>query len=259
VGGVFINYRTIDDPLGAASIHDRLALSFGRDNVFRDCVSLTPGEHYPSAIRTALANAAVLVAVIGPRWLTLTDDTAVRLIDREQDWVREELAVAFTAGIPVLPVLLKDTPANAIMPAMAELPTSIRTLATIQAFEISQLRLGDDLERLIAAITQIGSVPARILRSAVHEIIFAMVDALEEVPSLRTEHDRAHVINQLPGSIASSVAYSTRRRTHTINLLNACRDYTGGVKALINLIRRIDGEDCRPLRRLVELAARLPD
>ena len=122
MGGVFINYRTVDDPLGAALIHDRLALRFGDENVFRDCVSLTPGAHYPSSIRIALENAAVLVAVIGPRWLTLTDESAVRLIDREHDWVRQELALAFDTGIPVLPVLLKDTPANAIMPMMADLP-----------------------------------------------------------------------------------------------------------------------------------------
>src|SRR5262249_50409536 len=132
VGVLFINYRTVDDPLGAASIHDRLAQRFGVDNVFRDCQSLMPGEHYPSSIRTALESAAIVIAVIGPRWLTLTDDDAVRLIDREHDWVREELADAFQLGIPVLPVLLKDTPANAVMPPVGDLPESIRWLAGIQ-------------------------------------------------------------------------------------------------------------------------------
>ncbi|HEX9335794.1 MAG TPA: TIR domain-containing protein, partial [Pseudonocardiaceae bacterium] len=160
MGGVFINYRTIDDPLGAASIHERLVFRFGRANVFRDCESLPPGAHYPSTIRQALANAAVLVAVIGPRWLTLTDETAVRLIDREHDWVRGELELAFTSGIPVLPVLLKDTPANATMPMFDELPEKIRPLAAIQAFEISQRRWADDLERLIAAIARIGPMSA---------------------------------------------------------------------------------------------------
>jgi hypothetical protein len=261
LGCVFINYRVVDDPLGAASIYDRLALCFGRDNVFRDCESMAPGEHYPSAIRNALENAAVLVAVIGPRWLTLTDEAAVRLIDRENDWVRQELAYAFRSGIPVLPVLLKDTPANAEMPMVAELPENIRMLATIQAFEISQRRLSVDLERLIASIARIGRVrPVNggTELSPAQRIFFAMVDALEGMPSLRTEHDRAALINLLPPAIASSVAYSPRRKMHVLNLLSACRDYPDGIASLIRVIRDVDGERCQPLLRLAELATQLP-
>lgn len=253
MGGVFINYRTVDDPLGAALIHDRLALRFGRDNVFRDCVSLAPGAHYPSSIRIALENAAVLVAVIGPRWLTLTDESAVRLIDREHDWVRLELALAFDTGIPVLPVLLKDTPANAVMPMMTDLPVSIRPLATIQALEISQRRLGADLEMLEAAIARFRPVPP-----ASVDVFFDMVEALEQVPSLSTEHDRTAMINMLPASIASSVAYSARRRTHAANLLTTCRGYPHGLADLLDVLRRLHGDDCTPLRRLVELAPLLP-
>jgi hypothetical protein len=260
MGGVFINYRTVDDPLGAALIHDRLASRFGRDNVFRDCVSLTPGAHYPSAIRSALENSAVLVAVIGPRWLTLTDGDAVRLIDRDTDWVRTELVVAFGSGIPVLPVLLKDTPDNATMPTMDELPADIRPLATLQAVEISQRRLGDDLDRLVAAVARIGPVPTpsgSVLPRS-QDTFFAMVDVLETVPSLNNEHDRATLINKLRPAIGSSVRYSARRRTHVINLLDACRAYPGGIAELLEIIRHLDGESLA-LRNLAELAATMSD
>lgn len=253
MGGMFINYRTVDDPLGAALIHDRLALRFGEGNVFRDCVSMTPGAHYPSSIRIALENAAVLVAVIGPRWLTLTDEYAVRLIDREHDWVRLELALAFDTGIPVLPVLLKDTPANAMMPMIADLPASIQPLATIQALEISQRRLTADLELLEAAIARFRPVP----KTSV-DVFFEMVEALEQIPSLSTEYDRTTVINMLPPSIASSVAYSVRRRTHVANLLTTCRGYPNGVAYLLDVLRLMHGDDCIPLRRLVELTPLLP-
>lgn len=260
MGGVFINYRTVDDPLGAASIHGRLAQQFGMDNVFRDCDSLTPGDHYPSSIRTALESAAVVVAVIGPQWLTLTDGDAVRLIDREHDWVREELADAFQLGIPVLPVLLKDTPANATMPPVTALPESIRKLAGIQAMPVSQLRLIDDLERLTAQVARIVPSPRKPTspQTVFHDVFFAMVDAMEEVPSLTTEYDRASLINRLPRSIAGNVSYSARRRTHMVNILNACRAYPDGVFALLEQLVRLDGRDCVPVRVLIELAAKLP-
>lgn len=257
MGGVFINYRNVDDPFGAASIRDRLVLCFGRDNVFRDSDSLPPGGHYPTGIRAALWNASVVVAVIGPRWLTLTDETSVRLIDRERDWVRQELATAFTKGIPVLPVLLKDTPANAVMPTTAQLPEEIRMLAHIQAMELSHRRLGDDLDRLVAAVSRLGGLSAATELPDEQQVFFAMVDAMEEIPGLTTEHDRAAIINRLPRAIANSVSYSTRRRAHLMNLLLACRSYQDGVRSLIRLLHAVEGDDCLPLLQLTELAEKI--
>lgn len=88
---MFINYRAVDNPLGAAGIHDALSARFGANKVFRDSVSLEAGAQYPAAVREALDSSDVLVAIIGPQWLTLRDATGTRLIDREHDWVRREL------------------------------------------------------------------------------------------------------------------------------------------------------------------------
>lgn len=257
VGSVFINYRAIDDPLGAAAIHDRLVLRFGDENVFRDCDSLQAGEHYPSAIRQALHNANVVVAVIGPRWLTLSDATGVRLIDRERDWVREELAYAFSSGVPVVPVLLKHTPADAVAPKMQDLPTDIRQLSTIQTLDVSQRRLGPDLDRLVSAIIRVGSMPIVSVLRPEQQIFFDMVDALEQMPTMSSEHDRATMIAQLPAPIASAVAYSPRRRTHAINVLTACRSYPAGLAILVEVLRAIDGEESNPLPRLAGLVDQL--
>ena len=256
MGGVFINYRNADDPLGAASIRERLVLCFGQENVFRDADSLLPGGHYPTDIRAALWNASVVVAVIGPRWLTLTDETSVRHIDRERDWVRQELATAFTQGIPVLPVLLKDTPADAVMPTAAQLPEEIQKLASIQAIELSHRRMGDDLDRLVVAVSRLSRLSTATALPEQQQVFFAMVDAMEEIPSLATEHDRAAIINRLPRAIANSVAYSARRRTHVMNLLLACRTYPDGVNSLFRLLRAVEGDDCLPLLHLTELAKR---
>jgi len=71
------------------------------------------GEEYPRAIRENLERAEVLVAVIGPHWLDLTEpETGSPLIRRRNDWVRWEIAWAFQRNLPVVPVRLIDTPAS---------------------------------------------------------------------------------------------------------------------------------------------------
>jgi hypothetical protein len=67
MGVVFVNYRVKDNPLRAAGVHDMLVRRFGGDRVFRDCVSMAAGEHYPTELRKDLERADVLMAVIGPR------------------------------------------------------------------------------------------------------------------------------------------------------------------------------------------------
>ncbi|MGH3938857.1 MAG: hypothetical protein ACRDTG_09525 [Pseudonocardiaceae bacterium] len=92
--GVFINYRFADERFGAGMLYDLLVQRFGTNQVFRDCVSLQPGHPYPAALRAELEQADVLLAVIGSSWLSLSDHTGTRLVDRPEDWVRREVARA---------------------------------------------------------------------------------------------------------------------------------------------------------------------
>lgn len=186
VSGVFINYRAVDDPLGAAAIHAVLAREFGEDQVFRDCVSMKPGEHYPSALRAALERVDVLVAVIGPQWLRLTDDHGQRRIDQEKDWVRLEIDRALQRRIHLIPVILKDTPHDARMPKPYELPESIRPLAYLQKIDLSQRRLFADVAALMDRIVELAPtmvIPRLFARPA-------ELDKHDRAPStlLRPEH-----------------------------------------------------------------------
>jgi hypothetical protein len=151
VGGVFINYRNNDRPEAAGAIYGELVQRFGRDRVFRDCDSIQAGDRYPAVLRSALADADVLVAVVGPGWLA-TDESGTRLIDRDYDWVRTEIATALRIGTPVVPVLLAD----AAQPTGDELPDDIRQLARVQALPFSHRRLGEDLTRLVARIEELA-------------------------------------------------------------------------------------------------------
>jgi hypothetical protein len=149
MGGVFVNYRVKDEPLGAAAIYRELTGRFGEDQVFRDTDSLRPAEHYPDAIRRALRESDIVLVLIGPEWLTLHDSDGTRLIDREHDWVRAEIADAFERDIPVLPVLLLDTPRL----DKGDLPASISRLAVIQSLRIGFRDFGEGLEKLARELT----------------------------------------------------------------------------------------------------------
>jgi effector-associated domain 2 (EAD2)-containing protein len=252
MGGVFINYRTADNPLGAAAVYESLARRFGAGRVFRDCVSLDAGCDYPAAIRGALLAADVVVSIIGPRWLLLVDErTGVRLIDRDHDWVRRELVMAFRHHIKVLPVLLKDTPEQAVMPRRQELPRNIGQLALVQAEQISQLRLGADLNRLATVLMRLVpalAVPpksdspavAAIRREAVPKNgIFELIEALEMLPCMQTAAGRSFVVGQLPLNVATSIREHRHIRLHIAEIVQKCTIY-GAMTHLLTLVSRID-------------------
>lgn len=97
---IFINYRTGDGDKTAALIDQELVRRFGRDHVFRASRSIAPGQAYPEALLQGLRGSSVLLAVIGPGWIT----SQGRLSD-PQDWVRKEIEEAFACALPVVPVL----------------------------------------------------------------------------------------------------------------------------------------------------------
>lgn len=267
-GGVFISYRAADQPLAAAAIHDALARRFGTDRVFRDCASMRAGQHYPTVIRAALESATVLVSVVGPRWLTLTDPrTSSRLIDRDHDWVRLEIASALRRQIPVVPVMLKDTPENAARLTGAELPDDIREFAKLQAFEFSQRRLGEDLDRLADRLVRLAPelavrhVNVMTLRNGAAEdppldAFSQLVEALLSTPCVRGEANRRLLLGLIRPEIATVVPDHSGDRLHVIALLRTCRQYEGGLDNLIDAACTL-GLDAGRAQYLRTLAGRL--
>lgn len=155
MGLVFVNYRKNEWTLGPAAIYRELVAHFGVDQVFQDYVSLRPGQMYPAGLRQALARANILITVIGPDWLTMTDEQGVRLLDRKEDWVRYEISVALARGITVVPVLTN----GAKHLEAARLPEDIRQLAKAQAVEIHDRNLDKGLADLVAECQAAGVLP----------------------------------------------------------------------------------------------------
>ena len=97
-----------------------------------------------------LRDCSVLLVVIGPRWLTLTDAVGQRRIDDPRDWIRREIIEAITRGLRVIPVLT----GNVRLPAEAELPRDIAGLSRRQYVPLRRRYTSVDLAFLVERITE---------------------------------------------------------------------------------------------------------
>jgi hypothetical protein len=157
---VFINYRGEDSYSYGALLYTELARQFGEEQVFLDCESIPAGADFVEELLNRVRSARVLLAVIGPRWLTATNPTGQRRIDDPADWIRRELAGAFAAGVRVIPVLTEQ----AEIPVEAELPADIAALSRCQ---YRQLRRHDpvaDLARIAVDLTSLDPALAAAAR-----------------------------------------------------------------------------------------------
>src|SRR5499425_3950551 len=98
MSGVFINYRGADSDTAAVLIDRELTARLGSDRVFLDSRSIPAGADFVEELLGRLRACSVLLVVIGPRWLTLTDAAGQRRIDDPRDWIRWEIAEALTGG-----------------------------------------------------------------------------------------------------------------------------------------------------------------
>lgn len=147
-GRIFISYRREDTAYPVGWLFDRLVGHFGRDQVFKDMDSIELGEDFVQEINEALAGCDVLLAVIGDRWLTITDEDGERRLDLSGDYVRLEIETALARNVHVIPVLVE----GARMPRAGELPSSVAMLARRQALELSPSHFEADIARLIRAL-----------------------------------------------------------------------------------------------------------
>ena len=134
----------------------------GVGQVFKDVDSIQPGDDFVEEITTAIGSCAALLAVIGPRWLTVTSADGHRRLDDPADFVRLEIEAAFARNVRVIPVLVE----GARIPGIAELPASMAQLARRQALELSPSRFGSDTARLLEILDRQRKAVAEAQRKA---------------------------------------------------------------------------------------------
>jgi hypothetical protein len=126
-------------------LHDALASTFGRRNVFMDVSDIGVGTDFVDQVERAISTSDASLVVIGPDWLGATDSEGRRRLDDPDDHVRSEVRSVLASPNPVVPVLV----GKASLPSEDELPDDIAMLARRQAVELSDETWSEDVEMLV--------------------------------------------------------------------------------------------------------------
>jgi tetratricopeptide (TPR) repeat protein len=146
---IFISYRRADSADICGRIYDSLAQHFGKAAIFKDVDNIPFGTDFPRHIETILAQCAVELVVIGPRWLEISDDKGQRRLDAPEDFVRIEVERGLNRDVLVIPLLVT----GATMPSADQLPPGLAELARRNAVPVrSDPDFHKDMGRLIGQL-----------------------------------------------------------------------------------------------------------
>ncbi len=142
---IFISYRRNDTEDIAWHLVERLENEFGKEDIYFDVDAIPFGVDFRQHIEQALSQCAVVLAVIGPDWMSGKTQAAAG----ETDYVQFEIETAFQYRVPVIPVL-----SGAVaMPPPDQIPEPIRAIHKLNAATLS---LGRDfrtgMDRLVTSI-----------------------------------------------------------------------------------------------------------
>lgn len=149
---VFVSFRKVDDRLGRDRVYRALVEAFGTEQVFKSGPSIEPGTDYAQTLMSQAAGCEVMLVLIGADWLDASDPGGERLLARERDWVRREIATSFQAGNHVIPVLLGEA---TMLPAAEDLPPDLARLARLQFVRIAESRPRAGLEQLVSTLRRL--------------------------------------------------------------------------------------------------------
>jgi CheY-like chemotaxis protein len=148
---VFVSYQRTDTFFAAHAIGYALRLA-GHD-AFVDTGSVGGGEDYPQVIRNFVADANVMLAVIGPHYsfTRLQDPTSVVAFE----WRRARFH-----GCPIVPVLVDD----ATVPADTDIVPELRWFTKGNAYTLKRASFSGDVTTLVDAIESLSAIPRRAAR-----------------------------------------------------------------------------------------------
>lgn len=181
---IFINYRREDSEDFTGRLYGELEKHFGRDQIFMDIDNIPLGAKFEEYIRKILTQVDVVIVVIGKRWLSIEDNQKQRRLDKADDFVRKEIALAIELKKIVIPVLVKDTK----MPEREQLPESIKQLREYNAINIRHEDFRSATKKLIKELeNQIGG--KRISRKLKMFVAGSVIVLIASVLFLNTNKD----------------------------------------------------------------------
>jgi TIR domain len=123
---IFISYRRADSAAYTGRIYDQLVDAFGERHLFKDVEDIPAGEDFRTVLDRALTAADIVLVIMGPQWVMITDDAGKRRLNDPNDFVRIEVETALKRkDVLVIPVLVN----NATMPDPSALPPTLKDLS----------------------------------------------------------------------------------------------------------------------------------
>jgi TIR domain len=145
---IFLSFRKADERLIRDRLYQALERRFGADQVFKSGETIQPGSDYAAILRRQAAECQIMLALIGKGWAG-DNPPSGRLLDREDDWVRTEIAISLRAGNTVVPILVGDA---VRLPSAETLPPDIARLAKLQFRRIEESRIDASITEIIKAL-----------------------------------------------------------------------------------------------------------
>jgi hypothetical protein len=148
-GKIFLNYRREDAAGFALALFGRLEQSFPAENLFMDVEGgIKAGQDFVRVLEEQVGACDVMLALIGPDWLTVKDEAGRPRLENPEDFVRIEVESALRFGKRVIPVLVQRTE----MPRAEALPEPLKAFARCNAVGLTQERFKADAQGLIKAL-----------------------------------------------------------------------------------------------------------
>jgi hypothetical protein len=157
-GSIFISYRRQDSAGYAGRLFDRLTNHLKQAKIFMDIDTIELGVDFVQKIGEAVSSCDVLLAIIGPTWLTVTNANGQPRLNDPNDFVRIEVQTALQRNIRVIPILVN----GASMPAENDLPQELAPLSRRNGMEIEHTSFDSDVNLLITKLEKMLGVTSQL-------------------------------------------------------------------------------------------------
>lgn len=131
-----------------------------------------------------------------------------------------------------------------------------------QTETVAWLRLPDVAQQVVPHVMpHVAPLPSNDDHAAPRPLpaspLFAIVDALLELPFVRDQNGRSMLIELLPTDIAGTVSYHPAARLHVLSLVKTCLRHERGLADLVEAVRQLDGETSTTVRQIEQIQYKL--
>jgi len=143
---IFISYRREDSKPFALLLKHELEKHLQFVRVFLDTTDIQAGDQFPEAIRRTIAEADVVLALIGQGWMPRRGES----FQQADDWVEQELSLALEAKKLIIPIRFSDR----ITFSDFEISPRIQRLTEINFTSLPHETWASSVDQLIEVLTE---------------------------------------------------------------------------------------------------------